>query len=259
MLETAIITFREGLEMFLIIAIMLAYLGKTGRRHLFAPVFWGAAVAILISATTGWHIADLAQDPLMEGALAIGAGVMVASLTYMMMRSAKNIRAHIAGKIDAQAEKSGVSAVVGIFAFTVMMIVREGMETAMMLGSMATSMSPAQMGLGALIGFASVGMIGYLWVKQSASINLRVFMQVTGMFLMLFCVHLFMHGFHELTEVSAVPFIDNFYWHMATEPLEPGEPIGDLITLSLLVIPAGWIFVNYLRHRLRTADGVAAE
>lgn len=259
MLETAIITFREGLEMFLIIAIMLAYLAKTGRRHLYAPVFWGAAAAAVISLTTGWHIAELAEDPLMEGGLAIAAGVMVASLTWMMMRNAKNIRQHIAGKIDTQAQKSGWSAIVGVFAFTVMMIAREGMETAMMLGSMASAVSVANMATGALIGFAAVGMIGYLWVKQSASINLRVFMQVTGIFLMLFCAHLLIYGFHELTEVGAVPFIDNFYWHTLTEPLEPGEPIGDLITASLIAIPAGWIFINYLRHRLRAADGVAAE
>lgn len=81
MLETAIITFREGLEMFLIVAITLAYLAKTNRPHLKKPVYWGIAVALFVSVTTGWHIAELAEDPMTEGVLAITAGVLVATMT----------------------------------------------------------------------------------------------------------------------------------------------------------------------------------
>jgi high-affinity iron transporter len=259
MFETTLITFREGLEMFLIIAIMLAYLAKTGRAHLFSPVYWGVAAAVLISLTTGWHIAELAEDPYMEGGLAIVAGIMVASFTWMMMKNAKNIRQHITAGIDRQAERAGKGAFVGVFIFTVLMIAREGMETAMMLGSLSGTINAGDMLFGAIMGFASVGVIGYLWIKQSASINLKVFMQVTGIFLMLFCVHLFMYGFHELTEVNAVPFIDNFYWHNLTEPFEPGEFIGNLMTAGLLVVPAGWIIFNYFRHRLYAPENSAAE
>ena len=89
MLETLLITFREGLEAFLIVAIMIAYLVQTKRKNLVMPVFAGVGVAVLISLTTGWHIAELAQDPVMEGALAIAAGVLVASMTYVMMKSSK--------------------------------------------------------------------------------------------------------------------------------------------------------------------------
>jgi high-affinity iron transporter len=257
MLETAVITFREGLEMFLIIAITLAYLARTGRSHLYEPVFWGAGVAIALSLTTGWHIADLAQTPMMEGILAITAGVMVASMTWMMMKNARNIRQNIADKIDQSASKTGWPAILGIFGFTVLMIAREGMETAMMLGSMSGAINNGDLFVGALIGFSIVGMVGYMWVKQSGKINLRAFMQVTGIFLILFCVHLFIYGFHELTETGMVPLIDNNYWHNLTEPLEPGEPIGQIITLSMLAVPAGWILINYLRHRLLRAEAAA--
>lgn len=57
---------------------------------------------------------------------------------------------------------------------------------------------------------------------------------------MMFCLHLFMYGFHEMTEVSAIPFIDNFKWHMITEPFE-GEPIGDMYSIAMLLFPwPGW-------------------
>ena len=250
MLETFVITFREGLEMFLIVAIILAYLSKTGRTSMKRAVYWGIGVAILISVTTGWHIAELAQDPFMEGAFALSAGVLVASMTYMVMRSAKNIRKNIHNKVDRTAEKGGLAAIVGMFLFTVIMISREGMESAMMLGSLSSALSIGDLFFGVVMGFGAVAVIGNLWISQSERINLRVFMQVTGIFLMLFCVHLFLYGFHEITEVQAVPFIDNVYWHTLTEPLEPGEPIGDLISLVLLAIPCAWIGINYYRNTL---------
>ncbi len=245
MLETIIITFREGLEMFLIIAIMLAYLTKTGRTHLREPVYWGAGVAAVISLTTGWHIAELAEDPMMEGGLAILAGVLVATMTYTVMKASGTIRQTINDKIEHNASKAGWSAALGIFAFTVTMIAREGMETAMMLGAMTGSYNQGDVIVGALLGFAGVGVIGYFWVTKSARINLKAFMQVTGIFLMLFCVHLFIYGFHELTEIGAVPFIDNFKWHTLSEPLEPGEPIGNLITFGLLAVPCMWLAYSY--------------
>lgn len=250
MLETLLITFREGLEAFLIVAITLAYLTKTGRKDLSMAVYWGVGAALIISATTGWHIAELAEDPVMEGALALGAGVLVASLTYMMMKNAKNIKQKISNTLDKNVTKTGIKAVFGIFIFTVVMVAREGMETAMMLGSLTSAVNGSEMMLGAALGFTAVGIIGYLWVSQSARINLGLFMQVTGVFLILFCAHLFVYGFHELTEAGVVPGIDNFYWHTLTEPLEPSEPIGRAITIGLLAIPCIWLFVGYIREKL---------
>ena len=44
MLQAFVITLREGLEAFLIVAISLAYLKKTGRRELLPAVHWGIAL-----------------------------------------------------------------------------------------------------------------------------------------------------------------------------------------------------------------------
>lgn len=260
MLETIIITFREGLEMFLIVAIMLAYLAKTGRDHLKEPVYWGIGVAAIISLTTGWHIAEMAQDPVTEGVLALTAGVLVATMTYTVMRAAKNMRQTINNRLEKSAQKEGWSAIAGVFAFTVVMIAREGMETAMMLGTMTGQFNQGNVIVGSLIGFAAVGVIGYIWIKQSHRINLRLFMQATGIFLIMFCLHLFMYGFHELTEVGAVPLVDNFKWHTLTEPFEPGEPIGNLITAGLLVVPSMWIAYSYAWDKyIQPRFSVAAE
>jgi len=115
----------------------------------------------------------------------------------------------------------------------------------MMLGAMTGSITIANLLTGALVGFAAVGVIGYAWIKNTKRINLRVFMQATGLFLMLFCVHLFMYGVHELTEIGALPFVDNFKWYSLTESFVPGEPIGNLMTIGLLAVPCMWLVYSY--------------
>lgn len=258
MLETSIIIFREGLEAFLIVAIILAYLTRTGKTDLIKTVFAGVAAALVISATTAWHIAEMAEDPFMEGALAIGAGVLVASMTYVVMKNAKNIPAAINAKLEKQTSKTGFAAIAGMFIFTVVMIAREGMETAMMLGALSSNIEVSEIFMGVIIGLGGVGVMAYLWQTQSQRINLRLFMQVTGIFLMLFCAHLFLYGFHEMTEVGAVPFIDNFYWHTVTEPLEPSEPVGKMITIAMLAIPCAWLFIGYIKQRMADRRAVSA-
>ena len=47
MLQAFVVTLREGLEAFLIVAISLAYLRKTGRQGLIPAVHWGIVVSIL--------------------------------------------------------------------------------------------------------------------------------------------------------------------------------------------------------------------
>ncbi len=261
MIETMLITFREGLEAFLIIAITLAYLTKTGRKDLSVAVYAGSAVAILISITTAYHIQELAQDPVMEGAMALTAGFLVATMTYYVMKTAKNIRQNIATQIDHHAEKTKPWALVGLFLFSVLMIAREGMETAMMLGVLSTDMPLNDLLLGATLGLGLTAVIAYLWIQQSHVINLKLFMQVTGVFLILFSIHLMLYGVHELTETGwKIPFIDTFALHTATEFLDGDQPVGQAITYSLLAVPCIWLVVGYIKMKMNSpALSAAAE
>ncbi len=48
MLETLVIALREGIEAFLIVAITLAYLRKTGRAALASAVYTGTGLALVL-------------------------------------------------------------------------------------------------------------------------------------------------------------------------------------------------------------------
>lgn len=251
MLETAVVIFREGLEAFLIIAIMLAYVTNTGRYNLRKPIFAGIAVAFLISVTTGYHVAELAQDPVWEGTLAMIAGALVASFTIYIMRTAKNIRGDIHARMEKSASQENVLAEIGIFIFTILMIAREGMETALFLGTYSGQISPSEMWGGAAIGAVLVTAIVYLWVSQSHKINLKLFLQVTGIFLVLFSLELFLYGLHELSEMNKIPLIGdnmNISFHIWTEVIET-PLISNFITLGLLVVPSVWLLGAYVRDK----------
>ena len=67
MLQSFVITLREGLEAFLIVAISLAYLKKTGRAHLISAVHWGIGISIAASIGAGLLLQRASNQPLWEG------------------------------------------------------------------------------------------------------------------------------------------------------------------------------------------------
>ena len=140
MLQAFVITLREGLEAFLIVAISLAYLRKTGRRGLVPAVHWGIAVSIGLSVWLGVLLQRARNQALWEGLLALAAAVLVASLIVHMWRAARHIKRQIEGRLHDSAAKGGAAAFLGVFAFTVLMISREGMETALLMNALLFSL-----------------------------------------------------------------------------------------------------------------------
>src|SRR5262249_21916564 len=91
-LQAFVITLREGLEAFLIVAISLAYLKKSGRRELVPAVHWGIGVSILLSIAAGLLLAKARNQSLWEGILGIVAAFLVASLTVHMWRAGRYMK-----------------------------------------------------------------------------------------------------------------------------------------------------------------------
>src|SRR6516225_1003215 len=107
MLQAFVITLREGLEAFLIVAISLAYLRKSGRRELIPAVHWGIALSILISIGGALLFQRAANHALWEAVLCAAAAVSVASLTIHMWRTARRMRKDIEHSLFSSTMKSG--------------------------------------------------------------------------------------------------------------------------------------------------------
>jgi high-affinity iron transporter len=251
MLQAFVITLREGLEAFLIIAISLAYLRKSGRRELISAVHWGIGLSVLLSIGAAYLFQQASNQALWEGVLAIAAAVSVATLTVHMWRTAKKIKSEIEGHLRTSAEKTGSAAWLGVFLFTLLMISREGMETALLMGTLVAQGSGAMnLLVGAALGVTAAAAMAWLWSKYGHRVNLALFFQVTAVFLAVFVVQLFIYGFHELTEANLFPGSEALHW--ATEPYGPDGIYGQYLTYMLVALPMAWLAVSSVIGRKST-------
>ena len=239
MLQAFIITLREGLEAFLIIAISLAYLRKTHRPDLVPAVHWGIGVSILLSIGAGMLFNRAANHSLWEGVLALGAAVSVASLTLHMWRTGKRIKKDIEGRLHTSSLKTGAAAFTGVFLFTLLMITREGMETALLMGTLLFQIKAMDLIVGAVAGVSVAAFVASLWSRYGHRVDLGLFFQVTAVFLLVFVLQLLIYGFHELTEANIFPYSEPL--HLATEPYGPDGLYGHYLTYLLVLLPMAWL------------------
>src|SRR5205809_3334082 len=195
-----LVTLREGIEMFLIVAIAAAYLRKTGRAALLPAVVWGTSTAVLISVVLGVFLAEVAVTPKLESLLALVAAVLVISMVVYMLHAAKEMRRHIGARLEAAAQRPDKGAWAAVFLFVVFMITREGMETAFITASLFRQTETALFVWGVLAGLAAAASLAWAWSRYSHRDDLGLFFRVTSVFLLLFAVQLIVHALHEATE-----------------------------------------------------------
>jgi high-affinity iron transporter len=252
MVNALIIVFREGFEAFLTIAIIFAYLRKTGRDWLRPAVYAGIVVSVAASFALGWFLRNVNQ-PLWEGVLAVVAAVLVATFVVQMWRTAPHMKRDMETQLERHTTAaSRMLAVAATFLFTLLMITREGMETALML----IQVRQPGFTIGAILGALAAAALSWLWAHYSPHINIRRFFQVTGLFLLMFTAHVLFYAIHEFSEAELLP---NSEWiHNATEPYTPLGTYGKWITIGMIGICAAWLVAATLADRMRnSSNGVA--
>ena len=203
MLETFIITLREGVEAALIVGITLAYLAKIGRPELRKSVYAALAaafvgsigVAILISRT------HYNQD-IFEGWVMLAAAFFVVTMIIFMMKTGRRLKGEIEGKVGLLA---GEGSWLGLFFFVFLMVLREGVETVLILSAVTLNSSELLSFIGTLLGVAAAVLFGVMFVKGSVRINLQKFFRVTTVILFFVAGQLIISGLHELSENGVLP------------------------------------------------------
>lgn len=244
------ITFREGLEAFLIVAISAAFLRQTGRGQLLLAVRSGVVAAVLLSAVLGGVLMRSGgMTPLWEGMLAFVASILVVTCTVHMLRHGKNMKREITARLERASSDVGFGASVAIFMFVLLMVGREGVETATMIASLATQNNMQPMLAGGALGVVGAALLALAWMRYGRKVNLSRFFQVSAIFMVLFSVQLVIYAVYEFTEVNALPFLDNPYWHAATEPYGPDGEIGHWLSYGLVLVPVVFLMMTWLRDR----------
>lgn len=251
MLNALIIVFREGFEAFLIVAIIVAYLKKTGRDWLRPAVWWGIGASVIASFALGWWLQSVNQ-PLWEGILALVAAVLVASFVIHVWRVAPRMKQTIESGLEQKAaHRSEPLAWLGVFGFTLLMITREGMETALML----IQVRQGRFWLGCALGLLCAAAMSWLWAHFGHRINIKRFFQVTGLFLLLFTVQIVFYAIHEFSEAEILPNSERI--HLLTEPYSADGRYSLWIFLGMVGVCAAWlagVTVLDRMQRLRSDD-----
>ncbi len=239
MLQAFVITLREGLEAFLIVAISLAYLRRSGRAELAGAVHTGIFAALAISGVGGYLLYNAANQELLEGPLALIAAISVTWMVVHMWRAGRHMKGDIEGHLRSSSGRAGAGAFMGVFLFTVLMVSREGMETALLLLQLKETLNLV---IGAALGLLGAAALASLWSRYGHRVNLGLFFQVTAIFLFVFVVQLLISGVHEMSEQNMLPFSEPI--HEATESWGPDSAFGHALTYALVLLPAAWLAVK---------------
>jgi FTR1 family protein len=203
MLEAFIVTLREGVEAALIVGITLAYLSKINRPELRKSVYaaliaafvGSLGVAALLSRTR-WN-----QD-IFEGWVMLAAAFFVITMIIFMMKTGRKLKGEIEGKVGLLA---GRNAWFGLFAFVFLMVLREGVETVLILSAVSLNSTELLSFLGTFLGVIAAVAFGVMFVKGSVRINLQKFFRVTTVILFFVAAQLVISGLHELSENGVLP------------------------------------------------------
>jgi high-affinity iron transporter len=251
MLATFLTTFREGLEALLIIVVAITFLRKTDNHKLVTPLLYGTFVAIFLSIALGYYLAEYgSMSPVWEGWMAIVAAVLIVLCVFHMMRHGKNMGQEIRLRLQALSEQQSFLIEAGIFSFALLMVGREGVEAATLIAVLASFQSKFMLMLTACGGLLAAGAVALLWSKYGKRVNLGLVFKITGIFLTLFAIQLFVYAFHEFSEANVLPGLDNSYWHSVTEPWGPDGTYGVWLSYSLLLIPLAILAWSQLQNRI---------
>jgi high-affinity iron transporter len=259
MMQAALISFREGLESFLIVGVILAYLRKTGRQGLVRGVHLGIAASV-VTCTAGaffwyrWLQSETGapNQSLYEGIGALAAALFVGALLWQTVRAGKRLKGEIEARIErATADRASWQAVAAVTLVTTLLVTREGLEAVLFLGVQVFAAKAALMAVGALVGLAGAAVIALSWSRLGRRLQIGLVLRVTSIFLALFLVQLLIYGAHELAESGKLPGDPAAMqaFHDATERFGPDGEIGKWLTFSLAGAPLLYIALDRLRRR----------
>jgi high-affinity iron transporter len=229
---------REGFEVTLLVAIVLAYLVKIERREDFRLVWYGLGAALVVSLAAGAILFATAGG--LEGRVeyifeGTAMWVAVGFLTYMilwMRRESRTVARSIREGIDSALERGSSLALVSL---VFVMALREGIETALFIFGISRTSEPLQVALGAVLGIAGAVALGYAVYAGGKRIDLGTFFKVTGVFLILVAAGLLAHGVAEFQEAGLLPTIMPL-WDVSSAPVL-GE---DSLVSQFLTAFFGW-------------------
>ena len=232
MLATLVIFLREGVEASMIVAILLAYLNRTGRRDRFRDVFAGVGAALVLATAGGVIVYETirsysgsrVQTIFETGTYLLAAGVLT-YMTFWMRNHARSLSAELRARTDAALDGRARLGL-GLLAFQA--VGREGLETVVFTLAIVFSTTTAGALSGAAIGLAGALTIAFVIYRLGHRLNLARFFTVIGVLLMVFAAGLLADSVENLQQLGWLPVLNSPMWH-TTSVLSEGSALGDVL------------------------------
>ena len=185
--------FREGLEAFLVVAIIIRYLDKLKLHTLKKYVGYGVLAGTVLSFTLGLFLNSVGKmlgntdtmAKVWESAASIAALVLVTTFIIWMIKHANYMTDHVTDQVNKNMSRSGV------FLVSAVMVAREGVEIAIF--TFAGRYSASSISVGIFTALILTVMIFMSLVK----VNLSVIFRLTLVYLILQAGYLLGYGLHE--------------------------------------------------------------
>src|SRR5260370_6500308 len=232
MLATLVIFLREGVEASMILALLLAYLSRLGRREPFGDVFVGVGAALLL-ATAGGIAAYLTirsydgsrVQTIFETVTYLLAATVLTYMTLWMRRHARSLSKELRARTDAALDGRARWGL-GLLAFQA--VGREGLETAVFTLAIIFSTSTAGALSGAAIGLAASLAISFVIYRLGHKLNLAKFFTVIGVLLIVFAAGLLANSLENLQQLGWLPMLSSPMSH-STSLLSESSAFGDVL------------------------------
>ena len=206
MFESLVIVTREGVEAALVVAIVIAYLRRSGQERLAPWVYGGVATALALSVAAAFLVPNIntVSETIEAWALLAGA-LCVISLVIWMQQHGKSMKKEIEGGLSRLGGPNAGAAGWGVFLFAALLVGREGLETVLFLVAISFNTAGLARLIGAALGLAVAGVFGYLLLRGTVRVDLKRFFAVTTAILVVLAAQLVVGAYHEFSEAGYLP------------------------------------------------------
>ena len=234
MLPSFLLALREGLEAALIIGIVLGALRKFNRQQLYPVVWGGAGLAALVSIAAALVLNYLGAEfeggaeEIFEGSAMVLAAGLLTWMIFWMQRQSRSVKKELEAGVWRATNQTGQKA---LFLLAFLSVAREGLELALFLIAARFASNAFQTLIGAAIGLATAGVLGWILFATTRRLSLQRFFQATNVLLILFAAGLVAHGVHEFNEASLIPAVVEHLWNanfILSEQSIPGQVLKAL-------------------------------
>ncbi len=257
---SASILLREGMEAFLIIAIMISIIKSTGKKK---ALFWlhGGWITALLAGLAGWYLADLIlkisgqSREMLEGFISLFAVCVLTYVGFWLHSNSdvKRWKSFVEKKINLLLNKENMF---GLAAFAFLVVFRESIESILFLKAIELEVDPrnqASIGLGVLTALTLIFSIAFLWIRYAQRIPVKQLFKYGSIMISVLAIIIIGKGVHSLQE-SGLFTVHAFRFNITSDLLGIYPTMETIIAQGVLlffIIGFGFLEQQKLKRSIR--------